>query len=340
MILATQDGPAYPRSMTWTPALRPGMDLATLPLDARQGYLLSRLDGHTDLEALVHLTGLDAAELRAMLAGLVALGAVAAPDGAGPAGADPEPAAGLAPEEPGPEPEEPAREPEAQAPGSHRQRYHERLAHLPPEQRALLARAAQEPDLSACCLDPMPQVILALLENPRMGPAQARLVAAQHPSAAGLEALAARAAFARDEGVRRALLANPVLPQGLFRRLWGTQRLLAQFQVTINRDCTEQVRAMARELLRATFLQRTGEERVELILATEGRCLLALTGVTLDGQATALLCRRTFVSTLLIQNIAHWGAAPPALIAHLRRQDAVRRNPALRLLLERHPNAT
>jgi len=93
-------------------------------------------------------------------------------------------------------------------------------------------------------------------------------------------------------------------------------------------------------VLRASFLQRTGEERVELILVTEGRCLAALAGLTIDGQTTALLCRRSYTSVLLIQNIARWGAAPPQLIAHLRRQDAVRRNATLRLMLERHPNAS
>jgi hypothetical protein len=97
---------------------------------------------------------------------------------------------------------------------------------------------------------------------------------------------------------------------------------------------------MARDLLRATFNQRTGEERAELILTTEGRCLASLVGLTIDSHATAILCRRTYTSTLLIQNIARWSAAPPQLIAHLRRQDLVKRNPTLRQMLERHPNAS
>jgi hypothetical protein len=335
--------------MTWTPAPRPGLDLAKLKLDARQGFLLSRLDGETDLEALAQLTGLDPGELSGMLGELVDLGAVAAPEApADPAGRPDTPPAGAEAPEPAPEPPAAPAEPpgtdagqrEGDGSASHFGRYESHLRLLPPEQRALLARTAEEPDLSACCFDPMPQVIIALLDNPRMGATQARLVAAHHRTAAGLEALAGRAAFARDEGVRRALLGNPILPASLFRRLWSGNRLLAQFQVSTNRECTEQVRVMARELLRASFIQRTGEERVELIVATEGRCLLALTGVTIDGQTTALLCRRTYLSTLFIQNLAHWGAAPPQLIAHLRRQDAVRRNPTLRLLLERHPNAT
>jgi hypothetical protein len=97
---------------------------------------------------------------------------------------------------------------------------------------------------------------------------------------------------------------------------------------------------MARDLLRTSFNQRPGEERVELILTTEGRCLAGMAGLTLDSHATALLCRRTYSSSLLIQNLARWSAAPPALIAHLRRQEVVKRNGVLRQLLERHPNAS
>jgi hypothetical protein len=102
----------------------------------------------------------------------------------------------------------------------------------------------------------------------------------------------------------------------------------------------DQIRSLARDLLRTTFNQRAGEERAELILITEGRCLGSLVGLTIDSHATAILCRRTYTSTLLIQNIARWSAAPPQLIAHLRRQDLVKRNASLRQMLERHPNAS
>jgi hypothetical protein len=108
----------------------------------------------------------------------------------------------------------------------------------------------------------------------------------------------------------------------------------------MSHEIPEQTRSMAREVLRASFTQRTADEKAELILKTEGRCLLLLGGVSLDGHTTQLLCRRTYVSTLLIQNIARWSAAPPQLIAHLLRQEVVRRNVQLRLLLERHPNAS
>lgn len=222
---------------------------------------------------------------------------------------------------------------------THRQLFETELHPRSVDERSALARSAQDPELSALCFDPAAEVVRALLENPRTGPLQARLIAAHHRTSAGLEALAGRAAFAADPGVRRALLQNPLLPQALYRRLWSPRRLLEQFLVATSRESPEQVRAAARETLRACFSQRAGEEKAELVLATEGRCLASLVGLTLDGHATAILCRRTYVSTLLIQNLARWSATPPQLIAHLRRQDAVKRNPQLRLLLERHPNA-
>lgn len=331
--------------MTWTPKPRPEVDPFALPLDVPQGHLLSRLDGLTDVPALAALTGMEAGQVERLLADLVRMGAIDGPEPLG-ASAPPQMAAPLAAEA-GPEPEagaepEPteAEEQEATArAATHRQLYERSLHALPLDIRIAQAGKAEEPELSAYCFDPMPQVIAALFENPRAGNAQARLVAAHHRTAAGLELVGGKAAFAHDGGVRRGLLRNPLLPASLYRRLWAPRRLLEQYLVAASRDAPEQTRVLARETLRATFNQRGADERVELILTTEGRCLASLAGLTLDGHTTALLCRRTFVSTLLIQNIARWSAAPPPLIAHLLRQDSVRRNPQLKLLLERHPNA-
>jgi hypothetical protein len=229
---------------------------------------------------------------------------------------------------------------EAALSGTHRQLFEQQLHAQPLDARVAQARLAQEPELSAWCYDPTADVIRALLENPRLGTLQARLVATHHRTSMGLEALCARPAFTHDDGVRRALLQNPLLPPALYRRLWSSRRLQEQYLVAISREAPEQVRAMAKEQLRASFNQRQGEERAELILQTEGRCLATLVGLTIDGHTTSILCRRTYTSTLFIQNIARWSAAPPQLIAHLQRQDTVRRNPMLRQLLARHPNAS
>ena len=114
---------------------------------------------------------------------------------------------------------------------------------------------------------------------------------------------------------------------------------MEQFKVAGDRDVPEGTRRAARELMRTRFSTAPAEERVELILNTEGRVLGSLVGMPVDGKTAALLCGRTYRSPMLIQNIARWSAAPPVLIAHLLKQEAVRHQPQLRQLLQRHPNA-
>ena len=301
----------------WKPSLNPGVELRSLPLTPEDGFIASRLDGLTDLHGISVGTGLPPERVEEALERLVTLGAVSPPDVAD----EDEPVAA----------DEPA--------GVHRALYESSLRQLPPEERATRAKLAEEPELSALCFDPLPAVVHALLDNPRFGLPQARLVAAHHRTAAGLEALAARAAIAADAGVRRALLRNPQLSTALLRRLHGGRRLLEQYKLVGSRDVPEQTRRAARELLRARFSTAEAEERVEVIVKTEGRCLTSLAGLPVDGKTAALLCGRTYGSTLLVQNISRCAACPPALIAHLLKQELVRRSPALRLALQRHPNA-
>ena len=297
--------------------LDPGVDLRGLPLTPEEGFIASRLDGFTDLHGLSVVTGLSPERVETALAKLVSLGAVSPPQ--------------VVEEDESVAADEPA--------GTHRSLYETALRQLPAAERAARAKAAEEPQLSAFCFDPLPAVIHALLENPRFSLTQARLVAAHHPTPSGLDALAARAAFAADAGVRRALLRNPQLSTGLLHRLYGSRRLLEQHKLVVSRDLPEQTRRAARELLRARFSTAEPDERVEVIVKTEGRCFTSLAGLAVDGKTAALLCGRTYTSTLLVQNIARWAACPPALIAHLMKQELVRRSPPLRLLLQRHPNA-
>src|SRR5437870_3929277 len=130
-----------------------------------------------------------------------------------------------------------------------------------------------------------------------------RVEAAHHRTPSGLEALAARAAFAADAGVRRALLRNPQLPAGLLRRLHGGRRLLEQHKLVVSRDVPEQTRRAAREILRARFSTAEADERVEVIVKTEGRCLTSLAGLPVDGKTAALLCGRIYRSPLLLPQL-------------------------------------
>jgi len=302
----------------WKPFLDPGVDLRGLPLTPEEGFVASRLDGATDSRSLAAVTGLPPERIEAALEKLASLGAVVRPE---------------APDE-----EEPD-EPDETAAGIHRKLYETTLRQLESGERAARAKLAVDPELSAFCFDPLPEVLHGLLENARFGPVQARLVAAHHPTPAGLDAVAARAGFAADPGVRRALLRNPQLPAAVLRRLYAGRRLLEQYKLVVSHEVPEQTRRTARELLRTRFATAEADERVEVILKTEGRCLGALAGLPIDAKTTALLCGRPVSSTLLVQNLARWSACPPGLIAHLLKQEIVRRTPALKLALQRHPNA-
>lgn len=357
----------------WIPKPNLSVDLKRLTLSAEEGFVLSRLDGHTSTSHLHALTGIPPERLQPILARLVAQGALLPAPGAPAAPASPARAAAPASRAPAPEASEPptlealpeeladgapppdpegasesseSEEPESateeespEALGNYRHLFETRLHPLTEDERVARAHGAEDPELSAFCFDPVPAVIKAVMENPRTGLAHARLIVRHHRNPTGLEAVCARAAFAADGGVRRWLVRNPQLPSGLFRRLWSGRRLMELHKATIDRDIPEGTRRTARELMRQRFSTGPAEEKAELILNTEGRSLVALTGLPVDGKTAAILCGRTYRSPLLIQNIARWSAAPPALVAHLLKQEAVRRQPQLRMLLQRHPNA-
>jgi hypothetical protein len=212
------------------------------------------------------------------------------------------------------------------------------LRPLPPDARMAAAREAEGALLSALCLDPDPRVIIRVLENALTGLSQARLIAEHHQNPVGLEALSARSAFLQDEAVRRLLLRNVQTPESVLRKLFLSSNLLQLFKLSVSRENTERAKRAARDALRRRFLQVGGEECAALIFTTEGRCLALLLGLQFDGKTTALLCRRTYASTLLIQNLARFPGTPPPVIRHLLNQPMVRRTPHLRQLLLQHAN--
>jgi hypothetical protein len=319
--------------------LQPG-DLQGLRLSPLESFVLSRVADASDLSELGGLTGLPPDRVEEIVERLKQVGALKeAPSHSG-ASPTPVPAAehdDLAPESHEPQLDEGATEPDDPAPAT---LFQQELRGLPLDERVQRARVAHDSELSAWCHDANARVIAAVLENPRTGLTQARLIARHHRDGQGLELLAARSAFAADEVVRRELLRNPQLQAGLIRRLWGQRRLLDQWKWGASRETTEQARRTLRESLRARFAA-TGlaEERVEVIIKTEGRCLGVLQGIPVDSKTTALLCGRPYTSTMLIQNLARWSAAAPVLLAHLLKQPLVRRNPSLRSMLNAHPNA-
>jgi len=313
--------------MTWKPKLRP-MDWSKVDLTPEDAFVLSRLDGATDTDQLAQLSGLAPADLGRVLGKLVQRGVVEGP-----------PAPGLAqPERPDAEPPPPASIPPDATHATHRELFERRLHALEADARARLAATTNEPELSALCFDPLPEVVTKVLENPHAGLIHARLIAAWHGNPVGLEALGRRIDLTRDAEVQRMLMRNNQTPTHLVRQLLNPRRLHDVYNAAQSHEVGERHRATAREVLRTRFSTASPEERVELILTTEGRALASLSGLSLDGKSAALLCARTMGSTLLIENLARWPATPPNVLGHLLQLPMVRRMPNLQAAVKRHPN--
>jgi hypothetical protein len=301
----------------WRPKLRP-LDWSSLDLTPEDAFLLSRVDGATDTDELAQLSGLAPADLGRVLERFIQKGVIEGPATSAQPGA-----VGTASDA---------------GHATHRELFERRLHSLEPDARVALAATANEPELSALCFDPVPDVVTRVLENPHAGLVHARLVAAWHPNPVGLEALGRRGDLVRDGEVQRLLLRNNQTPTHLVRQLLSPRRLHDVYNVAQSHEVAERHRGTAREVLRTRFATASPEERVELILTTEGRVLASLSGLSLDGKAAALLCARTLSSTLLLENLARWPATPPNLVAHLLQQPLVRRMPNLQAALKRHPN--
>jgi hypothetical protein len=194
-------------------------------------------------------------------------------------------------------------------------------------------------ELFALCFDPAPEVIAALLDNPHFGLDHARVVALHHKTPAGLELLARRAQLLRDQHVQRRLLQNMQTPENVLDRVLRCKRLLDVYRLSIDRDLPERNRMKVRSRLRPCFANAEPDERATLIIRTEGRCLVGLSGCTFDARTTQILCHQSFLSPLFIQNLARFSATPPVLIQKLLRSPTVQRQPQLRSLLLRHANS-
>lgn len=222
--------------------------------------------------------------------------------------------------------------------GGWRRIFEHELRALELDRRVQLAHVAEGETLFALCFDPAARVVSAVLENPNAGLDHARLLARHHRSSLGLDALAQRAAFLRDAQLQRDLLRNPQTSERLLQRLFLGQGMDQVYRLTLGHEMTDRVRSAARQTFRKAFTAGSAEERVALIVKTEGRCLGLLAGMALDAKTAALLCRRALGSHLLVRNLLQWSSTPPPVLAHLARQPIVLRNPELRNHLLRHPN--
>lgn len=206
------------------------------------------------------------------------------------------------------------------------------------DRRLAEARVVEGANLMALCLDPEPQMVFALQENPRFGLAEARFIALHHRTQTGLELLTRSAEIAKDTLVQRRLLRNPQLPQPLLRKIVHGKMLGETYTIAIDREVPERTRVSTAELLRRKFTLAGGDEKAALVIKTEARCLLLLTNCAFDAQTTQILCGRTSWTMLCIQNMVRWSATPPQLLRALLKLPIIRQNVGMRKMLLKHPN--
>jgi hypothetical protein len=220
----------------------------------------------------------------------------------------------------------------------YRKLYESRFHPLPVDVRVELARSAQGAELLALCLDPDPRVIAGILENPTCGLAHVRLIAFHHRTGTGLEMVTRRSDFLRDLLVERRLLRNAHAGDTVLQRVMASKRLFQTYKIAIDRDVPDLTRSKARGFMRQKYQSAPPEERADLVLRTEGRCLVFMTGCAFDAKMTGILCGRPYNSVLFVQNLAKFSATPPTLLAHLMKQPFVRKHAPLKKLLLQHPN--
>jgi hypothetical protein len=183
------------------------------------------------------------------------------------------------------------------------------------------------------------QWLLGRLREGNLTQAQARAVAAHHPTSVGLDALCNHVSFLHDEVFLNHLLKNANLSEGAFRKAVGHKPLPVLHRLSTSKEIGEKSRRFAVSALRQRFTRSEGEEQAGLVIQSEGRVLALLIGAPLSAKGAAALCGRPIGSSLLIQNFARWPSTPPNVLAHLMRQPVLRSHPELKRILQRHPNA-
>jgi hypothetical protein len=212
------------------------------------------------------------------------------------------------------------------------------LSVLTIDERARIASLGHGIDLFALVYDKEPDVFRALWDNINVSNEHARFAAFHHRTAAGLDVLAQRGEFFKDPQVQRRVLRNPMVSEGLLRRILLPKRLIEIYKVSLDREAGERTRSSARNLLRNKFATTDSDDRMEIIWKTEGRALGSLSGLSIDSKTAALICARQIMSVAIVQNFTRFAATPPSVITHFLRQPLVKRQIHLRNALLKHPN--
>ncbi|NUO52853.1 MAG: hypothetical protein HOV80_28750 [Polyangiaceae bacterium] len=123
------------------------------------------------------------------------------------------------------------------------------LNKLPSDERAKIATNGSGDDLFALCFDKDPAVVRALWQNVNISNEHARFAAFHHRTSLGLEVIAQRTEFLKDPQIQRRFIRNPVVSEGLLRKMLLAKRLIDIYKVTIDRETTEKTRQSSRAFM-------------------------------------------------------------------------------------------
>lgn len=328
----------------WKPGIRQQVDFTAMPLSEEEGFVLSRIDGISSVADIHKMTNISPQKLRTILTKLVkckAIDITNAPQEI--TGEDTQKLSKIANPRIQSAQKSTADTEETEGPWdeeirNYRKIYQTKMKHLSNDERMKLAKTASSEELSALCFDQEPQVINSIFENPNTGLPHARLIANHHRNPIGIDSLGRRQHFINDRTVQKFLFRNPQTSNAVLNLIIRQKQLFDLYTLTRSGELSERAKRQAHSALRTRFQRGGGDECVALIIKTEGRCLMLLTGIPLDGRTISLLCSRAFHSTLLIQNLARWPTTPPGVLQHLAKQPMVRRTQRLKMMILQHPN--
>jgi hypothetical protein len=206
------------------------------------------------------------------------------------------------------------------------------------EQRIAAAGKSDGDELCALCFDQRPEVVAAVMNNPHSSVIQGRLIAAQHKNPVILARLAEHPRFGIDSTLRRYLLGNKRGADSLYQSLFELMSLGEVAELCWGGEITERAKRTGMKTLRKLYQRAKAEERLDLIVNSDGACLTGPGALNLDTKTAALLCKADLASPDLVHNLASCCSTPTNLVTHLSRLPQVRSSAPLRNLLQQHPN--
>jgi hypothetical protein len=216
--------------------------------------------------------------------------------------------------------------------------YQERYLSMPTNERLDEAAYQTGESLLALCHDPDTNVIRRVLENHTSGLAHARLIAEVHNTSSGLGFICRNPQLIKDHVVQQKLLKNAVLTDSQLRGVLNSKTLKQAWNIAKSTECAQNNKNRARMVVKEKFRRASQEERAAFIYDTEGRVLMLIHDIPFGEKAISILCKKTYNSVLLIQNLAKCSKTPARLLLRLEKQSIVRHNQGIKQLIKRHAN--